>query len=121
MEKLEPDEAEEDAVNEKKKKKEKKRKKKKEKEVEQIVLEMRDSSEKESDAEEVDFWMPPVGERWDFDDGGDRWGTDSESGEENGEEDGIGEFGFHAYNYFIHEEESIFWLLVFLILPLQWI
>jgi hypothetical protein len=25
------------------------------------------------DEEEADFWMPPVGERWDFDDGKDRW------------------------------------------------
>lgn len=25
------------------------------------------------DAEEPSFWVPPVGDRWDFDDGRDRW------------------------------------------------
>ncbi|KAI9178267.1 hypothetical protein LWI28_024492 [Acer negundo] len=72
-------------------KKKKKNKKKKAKEVEEIISEVRESADKESDLEEaekeidleeVDFWIPPVGERWDFDDGGDRWGSDSESGEE---------------------------------------
>ncbi|KAE8705036.1 surfeit locus protein 2-like isoform X2 [Hibiscus syriacus] len=67
--------AEED---EKKPKKEKK-KKKKEKAVEEIISEVRDSAENESDSEELEFWIPPVGDRWDFDDGGDRWGSGSES------------------------------------------
>ncbi|KAF8378210.1 hypothetical protein HHK36_029548 [Tetracentron sinense] len=30
-------------------------------------------------SEELDFWIPPVGSRWDFDDGEDRWGSDSDS------------------------------------------
>ncbi|XP_010681861.2 uncharacterized protein LOC104896768 [Beta vulgaris subsp. vulgaris] len=69
----------------KKKKKEKLREKKKE----EIVSEMRDSPS-DSDMEELDFWMPPVGERWDFDIGGDRWGSDSESGDQPDEDDGKG-------------------------------
>ncbi|KAH6816363.1 hypothetical protein C2S51_021183 [Perilla frutescens var. frutescens] len=73
------------AVDEEKgKKKTKKNKdgssKKVEKSVDEIVNEVRDSADKSSDAEdEDDFWIPPEGERWDHDDGGDRWGDDSES------------------------------------------
>ncbi|CAO2828574.1 unnamed protein product [Amaranthus hypochondriacus] len=77
----------------KKSKKEKKKKKKKKKEngknKEEIISEMRDSP-CNSDTEENDFWMPPVGERWDFDDGRDRWGSDSESGDQHDEDDGAG-------------------------------
>lgn len=61
-----------------KKNKKKKKKKSKEKGVEEIISEVRDPSNEGSSCEEEDFWMPPVGERWDNDDGGDRWGTDSE-------------------------------------------
>ncbi|XVF14010.1 hypothetical protein REPUB_Repub09cG0019600 [Reevesia pubescens] len=71
---------------EKPKKEKKKKNKKKDKAVEEIISEVRDSAENESDVEELEFWMPPVGERWDFDDGGDRWGSGSEldeSDEEN--------------------------------------
>lgn len=32
-----------------------------------------DSIEGGEKEEETNFWMPPVGERWDFDDGKDRW------------------------------------------------
>ncbi|XP_065876868.1 uncharacterized protein [Euphorbia lathyris] len=72
---------------EKEKKKKKKKKQKDEKAVEEIISEVRNCSDKESDSEEDEFWMPPVGERWDFDDGGDRWGSDEESvEEENGAE-----------------------------------
>ncbi|KAG8384886.1 hypothetical protein BUALT_Bualt04G0164900 [Buddleja alternifolia] len=51
---------------------------------------VRDSG-KSSDSENEDFWMPPAGERWDHDDGGDRWGSDSESGPESDDavEEGI--------------------------------
>ncbi|KAK6129355.1 hypothetical protein DH2020_036906 [Rehmannia glutinosa] len=60
---------------------------------------VRDSTGKNSDSEsENDFWMPPAGERWDHDDGGDRWGSDSESGPESddgGEEDAGGEEAKH--------------------------
>ncbi|GLT65100.1 hypothetical protein SLA2020_375520 [Shorea laevis] len=76
-------------------KEKKKQKKKKEKAVEEIISEVRNSSDKDSDSEEADFWMPPVGERWDFDDGGDRWGSDSgleleqQSDEENGTEGAV--------------------------------
>ncbi|XP_044465888.1 uncharacterized protein LOC123196069 [Mangifera indica] len=64
----------------------KNKKMKKRKEVEEIISEVRESSDKESDLEEADFWMPSVGERWDHDDGGDRWGSGSESGEKSDEE-----------------------------------
>ncbi|KAF5196543.1 Surfeit locus protein 2 (SURF2) [Thalictrum thalictroides] len=39
-----------------------------------------------SDSEEPEFWSPPVGDRWDFDNGKDRWGSDSESGPESDNE-----------------------------------
>ncbi|KAL3813832.1 hypothetical protein ACJIZ3_015100 [Penstemon smallii] len=92
-------------MEEKKKKKKKKKsedkglkKKTKKKETEEvektadeIINEVRDSAGNSSDSEvEVDFWVPPDGERWDHDDGGDRWGSGSESeqeGDEVGEED----------------------------------
>ncbi|KAM7506568.1 hypothetical protein LguiA_017021 [Lonicera macranthoides] len=66
----------------------KKKKKKKEKIVEEVEnvdgvnSDAKNSSEKECDSEEDDFWIPPVGDRWDLDKGGDRWGSDSESGPE---------------------------------------
>ncbi|KAE8680893.1 Surfeit locus protein 2, putative isoform 3 [Hibiscus syriacus] len=73
---------------EKKPKKEKKKqKKKKEKVVEEIISEVRDSVENESDSEEHEFWIPPVGDRWDFDDGGDRWGSGSEPDESDDEDE----------------------------------
>ncbi|XP_020879042.1 surfeit locus protein 2 isoform X4 [Arabidopsis lyrata subsp. lyrata] len=96
--------AEENGVKEEEKKKMKKRKnKKKEKkknkksvEKEKNGEDVADEVEHENDEaveEELEFWMPPDGERWDFDDGGDRWGSDSDSEEEmNEEEDPIGEF-----------------------------
>ncbi|PQQ13225.1 surfeit locus protein 2 isoform X1 [Prunus yedoensis var. nudiflora] len=71
-----------------KKKKKKKTKKKKENGVDETISEIRKSSDEESDLEETDFWMPPVGERWDFDEGGDRWGSGSESENEDDEVDG---------------------------------
>ncbi|KAL4386636.1 hypothetical protein GQ457_09G009070 [Hibiscus cannabinus] len=71
--------AEEAEKKPKKEKNKKKKKKEKEKAVEEIISEVRDSAENESDSEELEFWIPPVGERWDFDDGGDRWGSGSES------------------------------------------
>ena len=78
----------------KNKRKMKKIKEKEEKPVEEIISEIRDSSDKDSDSEEVDFWMPPVGERWDFDDGGDRWGSDGELELETDEENGAGALFF---------------------------
>ncbi|KAI3793918.1 hypothetical protein L1987_36541 [Smallanthus sonchifolius] len=63
----------------KKKKKNKKKKKEKENDVSKIISEVRNPEEQDSDAEEEEFWMPPVGDRWDFDDGKDRWGSDLES------------------------------------------
>ncbi|XP_010453565.1 PREDICTED: transcriptional regulator ATRX homolog isoform X1 [Camelina sativa] len=89
---------------EKKKKKKKKKKTKKEKKKNKKLLEKENNGEEDVDdevehengedvEEELEFWMPPDGERWDFDDGGDRWGSDSDSEEDkNGEEDPIGEF-----------------------------
>lgn len=61
----------------------KKNKKKETEDASKIISEIRDSSGKNSDSEEdAEFWMPPAGERWDNDDGGDRWGSGSESGPE---------------------------------------
>ncbi|KAL3624284.1 hypothetical protein CASFOL_033100 [Castilleja foliolosa] len=82
-------------------KKEKKKKKKKtieEEHVDEIVNEVRDSTgnngdcEEEEEEEEDDFWMPSDGERWDHDDGGDRWGSDSEPeiDDDAGEEEDMG-------------------------------
>ena len=68
----------------------KKKKKKNQNKVEEIISQVRDSSDKDSDLEEIDFWIPPAGERWDFDDGGDRWGSDAESGHESQEENVAG-------------------------------
>ncbi|XVF60187.1 hypothetical protein PTKIN_Ptkin08bG0024400 [Pterospermum kingtungense] len=87
---------EEECEQKLKKEKKKKNKKKKEKAVEEIISEVRDPAENESDSEEPEFWMPPVGERWDFDDGGDRWGSGSEleeSDEENETEPAVEEVG----------------------------
>lgn len=71
------------------------KKKSKKKEVEdasKVISEIRDSSGKSNGSEEDDeFWVPPVGARWDNDDGGDRWGSGSESEEE--EDDAVGEDG----------------------------
>ncbi|XP_013629323.1 PREDICTED: retrotransposon-like protein 1 isoform X1 [Brassica oleracea var. oleracea] len=85
---------EEKKKNKKKKKKNKKNKKKNKKEEngEDVVMDelQHENDEDVGGQEELDFWMPPDGERWDFDDGGDRWGSDSEEEEEkNGEEDPI--------------------------------
>ncbi|KAE9599503.1 hypothetical protein Lal_00039479 [Lupinus albus] len=68
------------------KKKKKKKKNKKDKGVEEVISEVRKSSNEDSDTEEEDFWIPPVGERWDHDDGEDRWHSDSESEEETKED-----------------------------------
>lgn len=62
-----------------KKKKEKRREKQKGKEKEKTGNESDPGVREDCDLEEVDFWMPAVGNRWDFDDGGDRWGSDAES------------------------------------------
>lgn len=93
-----------DEEKEKKKKKKnddgglkKKKIKKEEKHVDEIIDEVRDSTGNSSDTEnEAEFWMPPVGERWDHDDGGDRWGSGSESGPET---DDAGEEGIIYLNY----------------------
>lgn len=69
----------------KKDEKKMKKKKKQEKEVDENMSDARtsevDEIDNNGDIEEAKFWMPPVGDRWDFDDGGDRWGSglDSES------------------------------------------
>ncbi|XP_009125976.1 surfeit locus protein 2 [Brassica rapa] len=74
--------------NKKKKKKDKKKKKKKEldekeeRSGEDVTDGVENENGEEGEEKELDFWMPPDGERWDFDDGGDRWGSDSEEEEE---------------------------------------
>lgn len=83
----------EQQVQEKTKKKAsslKKKKKEKAENATNIVSEMRDSPGNDSDSEGADFWMPPVGQRWDFDDGGNRWGSGSESEPENDDANGEG-------------------------------
>ncbi|XP_056842296.1 uncharacterized protein LOC108805248 isoform X2 [Raphanus sativus] len=90
---------EEKKKNKKKEKKTKKEKKKnktldeKEENREDVVMdELEHENVEDAQEQELDFWMPPDGERWDFDDGGDRWGSDSEEEEgKNVEEDPIGE------------------------------
>ncbi|KAG2335192.1 hypothetical protein Bca52824_006372 [Brassica carinata] len=86
---------EEKKKNKKKKKKNKKNKKKNKKEEngEDVVTdELEHENDGDAEEKELDFWMPPDGERWDFDDGGDRWGSDSEEDDEkNVEEDPIDE------------------------------
>ncbi|XP_076903770.1 uncharacterized protein LOC143558918 isoform X2 [Bidens hawaiensis] len=62
-----------------KKKKKDKKKKEKEIDVSKVISEVRNPEEQDCDAEEEEFWMPPVGERWDFDNGKDRWGSDLDS------------------------------------------
>lgn len=64
----------------------KKKKKNKDTTIEEIRSEVRKSSDEDSDIEEEDFWRPPVGDRWDHDDGGDRWGSESESESESVQE-----------------------------------
>ncbi|AED92035.1 putative protein [Arabidopsis thaliana] len=80
----------------KKKKNNKKKKNKKSVEKKKNGEDVADEIEHENDEaveEELEFWMPPDGERWDFDDGRDRWGSDSDSDVEMNEEtDPIGEF-----------------------------
>lgn len=82
----------------KQKKKEKKKKKKKNNEQMQDDeenadgSELRNPSDEGNNSEEVDFWIPPSGERWDFDDGAERWGSDSDSGPETEDASGTGTF-----------------------------
>ncbi|KAM0954848.1 hypothetical protein TB2_022957 [Malus domestica] len=70
------------------KKKKKNKNKMKDDGVDEIMSGKSKASDEEGDTEETDFWMPPVGERWDFDEGGDRWGFGSESEIEDDEIDG---------------------------------
>ncbi|XP_020588189.1 uncharacterized protein LOC110030000 [Phalaenopsis equestris] len=42
----------------------------------------RDPETESTEAEELSFWVPPVGERWDFDDGRDRWESQYSSDQE---------------------------------------
>ncbi|XP_073278948.1 uncharacterized protein [Primulina huaijiensis] len=94
--KLEEEKKEKKKKNEDGKLKKKNEKKKKTKESEEIadekISEIRDSIGKESDSvEDIDFWIPPVGNRWDNDDGGDRWGSGLESEDGAGDEDAVAE------------------------------
>ncbi|KAJ7974681.1 surfeit locus protein 2-like [Quillaja saponaria] len=75
--------------DEKEEKKKNKRKRKKDKGVKEIISEVRTSSNGVGDFEEPEFWMPPVGDRWDFDDGGDRWDSGLESEQESEEDNGM--------------------------------
>ncbi|CAN6447290.1 unnamed protein product [Victoria cruziana] len=44
------------------------------------------SADMDSDMDEPDFWEPPIGSRWDFDDGRDRWASCTSSDDETAEE-----------------------------------
>lgn len=108
----EPPSADGGKKNTKKDKKKKDKKNKnmdnKDKEIEDIKSEVRKSSNEDSDSEEAEFWMPPVGDRWDFDDGGDRWGSGTESEQESEEEgDAIGMFVCHAHLHWFIFNKSI--------------
>lgn len=48
----------------------------------------RKSNANSSDSEEPDFWVPPIGSRWDFDNGRDRWESCTSPG--HGTDDGTG-------------------------------
>ncbi|KAK8933651.1 hypothetical protein KSP39_PZI015669 [Platanthera zijinensis] len=50
----------------------------------------RESPSESLDAEEAYFWAPPVGERWDFDDGKDRWEFCNTSNQEMEENNDVG-------------------------------
>ncbi|KAL5724920.1 hypothetical protein ACHQM5_008123 [Ranunculus cassubicifolius] len=98
-EKIAPKKIEEEKVEEKKlkvidegvkKDKKKKIKVKKEKSMEidkDAIREKEPSDDNGSELEELEFWCPSVGSRWDHDDGKDRWRSDSESSEESGDDD----------------------------------
>ncbi|XP_010929916.1 uncharacterized protein [Elaeis guineensis] len=49
----------------------------------------RKSNANNSDSEEPDFWVPPIGSRWDFDDGRDRWESCTSSSLETGDGTGL--------------------------------
>lgn len=74
-----------------------KKKKKNDKEIEDTKSEVTKSTNEDSGSEDGDFWMPPVGDRWDFDDGGDRWGSGTDSEQESEEDDELGIFSSHAH------------------------
>ncbi|KAI3866339.1 hypothetical protein MKW98_007994 [Papaver atlanticum] len=71
----------------KKDRKMKKKKKgvKKDVPVETVPKDDESPMEDNSESKELDFWIPPPGSRWDFDDGKDRWGSDTESGQDSDE------------------------------------
>lgn len=75
---------------------------KKEKAIEEIISEVRKSSDGQSDSEE-DFWIPPVGDRRDLDDRGDRWCSFSESEQDNDKVYGIetGETFIYEFAFYI--------------------
>lgn len=95
----------------KKKKNNKKKKNKKSVEKKKNGEDVADEIEHENDEaveEELEFWMPPDGERWDFDDGRDRWGSDSDSDVEMNEEtDPIGLFTCILHYYCVWYHGSI--------------
>ncbi|KAI3879675.1 hypothetical protein MKX03_012001 [Papaver bracteatum] len=53
--------------------------------VETVPKDDESPMEDNSEWEELDFWIPPPGSRWDFDDGKDRWGSFTESGQDSDE------------------------------------
>ncbi|MCL7046126.1 hypothetical protein MKW94_018285, partial [Papaver nudicaule] len=69
----------------KKKRKKKKKGVKEDVPVEKVPEDDESPMENNSEQEEIDFWMPSPGSRWDFDDGKDRWGSDTESGQDSDE------------------------------------
>ncbi|KAL3629144.1 hypothetical protein CASFOL_026366 [Castilleja foliolosa] len=100
---LDKKEAEKEIPNGKQGGKKLKKNKNEEKHVDEIINEVRD---KNSDSEEEeDFWMPADGERWDHDDCGDRWGSDSEPGPET--DDDAGEEEDMRTEEAIHETAEI--------------
>ncbi|XP_072969229.1 uncharacterized protein [Typha angustifolia] len=76
LEKLAPEESAEKVIKESKissKSTKAQQKRTKKKEVDENVSLAKETDSNITASEEVDFWIPPVGSRWDFDDGRDRW------------------------------------------------
>ncbi|XP_059642958.1 uncharacterized protein LOC132284841 [Cornus florida] len=69
--------------------KKKKKKNKAEENVGKVILEVRKSSDKDSDSEEAEFWIPPMGDPLDLDDEG----TEHANGADAATEEGNGNAG----------------------------
>lgn len=84
--------------NEKKKEKKKEKKEKKKKAVVVNPSLPREPEPEIDDSDDSEFWVPPVGSRWDDDDGKDRWES-SPAKDDIAEDEGASgkcQFSYHA-------------------------